>query len=118
MLLFKMLLGIDLPEIDIIIFLRPYNQLAALVQGGGRGGRRQANGKRRKVQVYQLWNPQDFSSKNRMMSPDMRRICESKECTRKLLKEYFVGDSDGQCQEEQAGNGQAHCCHNCDLQQQ
>ena len=28
----KMLMGIDLPEIDIVIFLRPYNQIAALVQ--------------------------------------------------------------------------------------
>ena len=34
----KMLLGIDLAKIDVVIFLRPYNQVAALVQGGGRGG--------------------------------------------------------------------------------
>ena len=114
-----MLLGIDLPDIDIVIFLRPYNQLAAMVQGGGRGGRRQGNGKRRMVQVYQLWNSQDFSSKNKMMSSDMRRICVSNECTRKLLKEYFAGDcgSDGEGQDEGAGGGQARCCHNCDLKQ-
>ena len=31
----KMLLGIDLEKVDVVIFLRPYNQPAALVQGGG-----------------------------------------------------------------------------------
>ena len=113
----KMLLGIDLANIDIVIFLRPYNQLAALVQGGGRGGRRQANGKRRQVQVYQLWNSQDFSSKNKLMSPDMRRICESKECTKKLLMEYFAGDCDGNS-DGKGGEDHVHCCHNCDQKQQ
>ena len=110
-----MLLGIDLAQIDVIIFLRPYNQPAALVQGGGRGGRRMENGKRRKVQVYQFFNSQDFTSLNKLMSPDMKRICLSQNCTRSLLKEYFVGNS------EQAGDegendvvDSSHCCHNCD----
>ena len=111
----KMLLGIDLPDIDIVVFLRPYNQVAALVQGGGRGGRRQANGKRRQVQVYQLWNSQDFSSKNKLMSPDMRRICESKECTKKLLMEYFAGNSNSDGEGEKV---HLHCCQNCDQKQQ
>ena len=30
-----MLLGVDLPNIDIIIFLRPFNQVAALIQEVG-----------------------------------------------------------------------------------
>jgi late competence protein required for DNA uptake (superfamily II DNA/RNA helicase) len=108
----KMLLGIDLADIDVIIFLRPYNQPAALVQGGGRGGRRMENGKRRQVQVYQFFNSQDFTSQDKMMSPDMKRICLSQECTRKLLKEYFVGNNEDQeLQEEEVGG---HCCHNCD----
>ena len=107
----KMLLGIDLPEIDIVIFLRPYNQLAAIVQGGGRGGRRLRNGNRRRVQVYQLYNSQDFSSQNKMMSADMKRVCQSQQCTRELLRDYFVGNSqDEEIQEE--GN---NCCHNCDV---
>ena len=108
----KMLLGIDLAEIDLVIFLRPYNQPAALIQGGGRGGRRLESGKRRRVQVYQFFNSQDFSSQNKMMSPDMKRICLSKDCTRKLLKEYFVGDEE---EEEDVGEEvKRHCCHNCD----
>ena len=110
----KMLLGIDLPEIDIVIFLRPYNQLAAIVQGGGRGGRRLRNGNRRRVQVYQLYNSQDFSSQNKMMSADMKRVCQSQQCTRELLRDYFVGNSqDEEIQEE--GN---NCCHNCDVLEQ
>ena len=108
----KMLLGIDLAKIDVVIFLRPYNQVAALVQGGGRGGRRMENGKRRRVIVYQFFNSQDFTTQNRLMSPDMKRICLSRDCTRDLLKNYFVGNS------EQGGEGELrdkdHCCHNCD----
>ena len=111
----KMLLGIDLAQIDVIIFLRPYNQLAALVQGGGRGGRRMENGKRRKVQVYQFFNSQDFTSLNKQMSPDMKRICLSQECTRKLMKQYFVGNSEeDEGKEENEAVDESHCCHNCD----
>ena len=108
-----MLLGIDLPDIDVIIFLRPYNQLAALLQGGGRGGRRMENGRRRRVQVYQLYNSQDFTTQNKQMSPDMKRICLSQKCTRSLLKEYFVNDSEENMDEEAVEIG--HCCHNCDI---
>ena len=110
--LIKMLLGIDLPRVDIVIFLRPYNQLSALVQGGGRGGRRMENGKRRRVQVYQFFNSQDFTRQNQLMSPDMRRICVSEECTRDLLRDYFAGD----CKpNEKPDEESSHCCHNCDL---
>ena len=108
----KMLLGIDLAKIDVVIFLRPYNQVAALVQGGGRGGRRMENGKRRRVQVYQFFNSQDFTSQNKLMSPDMKRICLSQECTRVLLKDYFVGNSEQL--EEDGTKEENHCCHNCD----
>ena len=109
----KMLLGIDLPKIDIVIFLRPFNQLAALVQGGGRGGRRMENGMRRRVQVYQFFNSQDFTSQNKLMSSDMKRICLSSECTRLLLKDFFVGDSETR---DDPTQDPSICCHNCDLQ--
>ena len=109
----KMLLGIDLADIDLVIFLRPYNQPAALLQGGGRGGRRQKSGKRRRTMVYQFFNAQDFSSQNKQMSSDMRRICQSRECTRKLLREYFVGDATEKVNGENVGVN-TFCCHNCD----
>ena len=107
----KMLLGIDLADIDVIIFLRPYNQPAALVQGGGRGGRRMESGKRRRVQVYQFFNSQDFTSQNKLMSPVMKRICQSQLCTRTLLKDHFVGNSE---QKEEQETDKSHCCHSCD----
>ena len=108
----KMLLGIDLAKVDVIIFLRPYNQIAALVQGGGRGGRRMEDGKRRRVQVYQFYNSQDFTSQNKLMSAEMKMICQSPDCTRLLLKDYFVGNSEEQKEEVVVDSN--HCCHNCD----
>ena len=110
----KMLLGIDLPRIDVVIFLRPYNQIAALVQGGGRGGRRTETGKRRKVVVYQFYNSQDLTIKNQLMSPGMRRLCLGNTCTREFLKTYFVG-SGGEAAGKKLGEEEDHCCHNCDL---
>ena len=108
----KMLLGIDLANIDVIIFVRPYDNLSALVQGGGRGGRKLENGRRRLVQVYQLFNAQDLSSANKTMSSKVREMCLSKDCTRKLLKDYFVGGSNAI--ETNDASGSSHCCHNCD----
>ena len=107
----KMLMGIDLAEIDMIIFLRPYNQLSALLQGAGRGGRRLGNGKRRRVQVYQFYNSQDFSDKK--MSGSMKAVCLSSECTRKLLRQYFVGGSTSSESYEVVEDNA--CCHRCDV---
>ena len=106
----KMLLGIDLADIDIVIFLRPYDQPSALVQGGGRGGRKLKNGKRKLVQVYQLFNAQDIGSGFKNMSSKVREICLSKECTRSVLKKYFVGGGN-----EAVNARPTHCCHNCDM---
>ena len=107
----KMLMGIDLPQIDIVIFARPYNQLAALLQGGGRGGRKMENGMRKRVVVYQLFNSQDLTSQNKLMSPDVRRLCQSKECTRALLEDFFVGNSE---KRPTLSADPKFCCHNCD----
>ena len=110
----KMLLGIDIPKIDIIIFLKPYNQVAALVQGGGRGGRRLETGMRRRTVVYQFYNSQDLSCQNKSMSEDMKRICRSRECTRFLLEKYFVGSNKKEEDKQDLGP-KKHCCHICDL---
>ena len=107
-----MLLGLDIANNDVIIFLRPYDQPSSLVQGGGRGGRKTIGGKRRKVQVYQLFNSQDLGKNFNLMSDMMRRICLSKECTRKLLMGYFVGEKSED--QENTYSDPTHCCHNCD----
>ena len=71
------------------------------------------NGKRRLVQVYQLFNAQDVGSNMKTMSPIVREMCLSKQCTRKLLKNYFVGDRNEK--ENVNPSGSSHCCHNCDI---
>ena len=70
------------------------------------------NGMRRTVQVYQFYNSQDFTTQNKLMSPDMKRICKSEECTKDLLREYFAGNNVPQ---EDLGEVWKYCCHNCDL---
>ena len=72
-----------------------------------------ASGMRRKVQVYQLYNYQDIGNQNKFMSAMMRTVCRSKECTRSLLKNYFVGCSDRPVS-EMSINASSDCCHNCD----
>ena len=60
----KMLMGVSVPGISVIIFLRPLNMLHYILQGGGRGGRRTGcnDGLRQKVVVYILWNKSDIAN--------------------------------------------------------
>ena len=60
----KMLMGINISNISVVIFLRPLNMLHMLVQGAGRGGRKQGDnsGLRNKVVAYLLWNNSDISN--------------------------------------------------------
>ena len=58
-----MLMGVDIPGISVVIFLRPLNMLHYLLQGAGRGGRKLGNnsGVRGKVITYLLWNSSDIA---------------------------------------------------------
>ena len=60
----KILMGVSIPGITIIIFMRPLNRLHYILQGGGRGGRRSgnSNGLRERVIVYILWNRSDIAN--------------------------------------------------------
>ena len=70
------------------------------------------NGKRKLVQVYQLFNAQDIGSNFKTMEPMVKKLCLSKECTRALLMKYFVGGRD---EVKEVGSiKSSHCCHNCD----
>ena len=86
-----MLLGIDFKAVDVVIFTSPFEDVAALLQGGGRGGRRRADGMRSRVQVYQLFNNSDISS-NSKVSPKMTEICRSADtsCTTQQLSKHFA----------------------------
>ena len=57
----KMLMGVSVPGISVVIFLRPLDMLHYILQGGGRGGRRSgtSDGLRQKVIVCVLWNRSD-----------------------------------------------------------
>ena len=59
----KMLMGIDIPGISVVIFLRPLNMLHYVVQGAGRGGRKLGDnsGVRGKVIAYILSNNSDVA---------------------------------------------------------
>ena len=60
----KMLMGVNVPGISLVIFLRPLNMLHYIAQGAGRGGRRVGDnsGLRNKVVAYLLWNNSDISA--------------------------------------------------------
>ena len=60
----KMLLGLDIPGISVVIFLRPLNMIHYIIQGAGRGGRKLGDkrGLRQKVITYLLWNNSDIST--------------------------------------------------------
>ena len=47
----RLLLGVNISNISIVIFVQPYGEVEALVQGAGRGGRKRSDGLRGKVQV-------------------------------------------------------------------
>ena len=64
------------------------------------------------MQVYQFYNSQDFTVQNKLMSPDMKRICKSEECTKDLLREYFAGDN---APDDDIDEELRYCCHNCDM---
>ena len=113
-----MLLGLDLKKIDMVIFLQPYNELAPVIQGGGRGGRKKLDGFRNSVQVYQLWNPEDLTKRNKLMSQDMRTLCRTgtTACTRQFLKEiYRIGNERMELLEELSD--EEGCCMFHDLLQ-
>ena len=46
------------------------------------------------------------------MSPDVKRICQSKECTRALMEDFFAGNSEVH---EAVNVDSQFCCHNCDM---
>ena len=85
----KMLLGIDLANIQIVIFVRPLNKLHYLLQGSGRAGRRNASGFKKRVLVYILFNSSDVASNVPGMSSEVRKFCSSTRCLKELLRDYF-----------------------------
>jgi len=105
----RMLLGRDIPDIKIVIMVRPPNKMHGIVQAMGRAGRRDkaAPGVRSSSLFYLLFNSQDLGGNIREMSEDVRQFCRSKECYVKILRQIFVG----QYQPDRKSN--ENCCGNC-----
>ena len=109
----RVLLGMDFKEIDIVIFASPFNDVAALLQGGGRGGRRRLDSKRGQVQVYQLYNSSDYGA-NMNLTSAMAQLCKSADtsCTTKQLREHFAVPIGTNVEDLEKT---WWCCHFCDL---
>ena len=112
----RMLLGLNLKRIDFVIFLQPFNEVAPILQGGGRGGRKQLNGLRSTVQIYQLWNYEDLTSRNKLMSAEMRELCKTgaTQCTRDFLQQRYKISGVSVNKVPEADRGE-QCCHYHDL---
>ena len=103
----KMLMGVDIEEVSVIVFVRPMNMLHYVVQGAGRGGRRNPTGKRNRVLVYILYNASDIAENVPGMSVEIREFCKNKDCLKVFLRKYF-------------DNNETYietdwCCNSCDL---
>ena len=99
----RLLLGVNIAGVDMVIFTQPYGEIEAMLQGGGRGGRKRGDGLRNTCQVYQLVNGEDMGLQ---MSMEMKSMLSGRksECTRDFLKEYFGGESEAQSERG------LHCC--------
>ena len=102
----KMLMGVDLNDIQIVIFVRPMNQLQHILQGAGRAGRKKPTGMRKRVLVYVLFNSQDLGNNVPGLEDSVRTFCTSQACLKVQLKEHF----DGVCD---TSGTPTWCCSNC-----
>jgi len=88
----KMLMGVDIPGIAIVIFLRPLNMVHYIAQGAGRGGRRLGDnsGMRQRVVAYLLWNNSDIGNNVKGLSNAVKEFCLEKGCLNLFMDNYFT----------------------------
>ena len=103
----KMLMGVDLTDIQVVIFVRPMNRLQHILQGSGRAGRKMVSGRRQRVLVYVLYNSQDLGGNVPGLTDPVREFCTTQNCLKGLLGEHF----DGKPPESGSSDW---CCGNCD----
>ena len=103
----KMIMGVDLNDIQIVIFVRPMNQLQHILQGAGRAGRKKSSGTRQRVLVYILYNSQDLGGNVPGMEDSVRAFCTEEGCLKVPLRIHF----DGNC--ENLSGKSEWCCGNC-----
>ena len=89
-----MLCGIDMPQVDIVVIVRPFSHLGSNIQAGGRGGRLQSDGFKKLVAVYMFYNATDIRETAKFISKPVRLFFKKEMCSRKMLHNYFFGNSE------------------------
>ena len=86
-----MQMGIDEKDIDIIIMLRPFNNLHDILQCIGRGGRMNLDGTRRQVIFFNLFNAADIATNVPGMTKEVRDFCNNgkNECLKSIVNKFF-----------------------------
>lgn len=106
-----MLVGIDFPDIQIVIILRPFSHLSSFIQAAGRGGRRRKDNTRALVPVFSLFNNTDISKCQKHITESVRNFLQNDNvCKKKLLHDYFQYHK-----EENYVTSHVWCCNVCSL---
>ena len=104
----RLLLGVNIPGVNLVIMVRPPSLQHALIQACGRAGRLLKNGLREKSMITVLFNSQDLSVKG--MSQGMKELCMNTEtCLKEVLRSAFVGEY-----VTSSATSSHWCCSNCD----
>lgn len=80
-----MLMGLNIPQIRIVVMLGPLSMLADLLQALGRASRREEEGRARCV-LYTLYNNRDLVHH---VSPCVVDFCKSVSCLKKFCNNHF-----------------------------
>ena len=106
----KMLLGLNIPKLDICIFVKPMNMLHSIIQGGGRTGRPVPGepGIRTRSLVYILANGGDVGAQVKGMSDEVKEFVNYKSgCLKAYMGKYFMGNFDSALRDSE------WCCSFC-----
>ena len=104
-----MLFGLDLKDVSIVILMSPFNSLNSFLQAGGRAGRRQGDGYRKKAVVYTLYNGTDIR-RNSPMEESVRNFHDERSCLKQKVAMLFSPK-----QQKNEINNTDWCCSFCSL---
>jgi len=102
----KLIMGVDIQDIELVIYIRPPNTLHGWEQGSGRarGGKGAELGSKKTVTVL-LYNEEDLKSNVDGLTDSMREFCRSTTCLKQQSSKFFGYDIQS--------NLNSWCCSNC-----